>query len=315
MFPSSRRSPLPEATKPQAAAPNFVLSLLAACSTSVPTEGKEGEATLSQQLRELLNDTAMDVNELNLMYNYRFGLSIANALKCIGFDGNFEDFAIKQKCFSICEGCISFAPADLATPKEPARNEPTKVDEPAALDELQTVDEPAAVDEPFASEEPVKDVQEEVSGSSSDVDSDVDIPGWRGVGSRLVAALQDSCETASNAPTESTDEGDAESDIDISGWHSVGSRLITAMGSPEEDEVDTGAWKSVASRVAASLHDEEDDVDAHCWRDVSCRIASACKDCSENDCLEDPHPDVSQWRSVGARVVQCFNDDIVNFSE
>merc|ERR1719162_1690578 len=106
MYSSSRKSTIAEATKPQAAAPNFVLSLLAACSASVPAAGKEGEATLSEQLSSLLEDKTMAVDELNLIYSYKFGFSIDNALEFIGFAGKLEDFAIKQKCFSIDEGRI-----------------------------------------------------------------------------------------------------------------------------------------------------------------------------------------------------------------
>lgn len=362
MFPSTstRRSTATEATKPQAAAPNFVLSLLAACSSSVPAAGKEGEATLSEQLSNLLQDKPVDVGELNLIYSYRFGLSIDDALKFIGFDGKLEDFAIKQKCFSILEGRMSLTPVDVPIQEElPAVDEPAApedcakdvVDEAevlvpkdnsatvetrsSALDSDSDVDIPGwhgvgsrlatalgSPEQQFCDEAPSLGEHNSWPGSALDGESDVDIPSWRGVGSRLATVLgspeQQHCcdETASNADTESTDEGqsDAESDIDVTAWGSVGSRLVAALGSPDRDcweaDVDSDAWKKLGSRIAGALSDDpdEDVVDAERWRDVSSRIAAACKVCSDDEGCEDSSPDVAEWHAVGARVLQCFED-------
>jgi len=301
---STRRTSAPEATKPQAAAPNFVLSLLAACSSSVPTTGKEGEATLSEQISSLLQDKPLDIAELALIYSYRFGFSIDNALKFIGFDGRFEDFAIKQKCFSIHDGRVSLTPVGVA------------------VDEV-----PPAIDEPASPEDCAKDGSEEASPPTvcPEDESDVDVPAWQGVGSRVVKVLdspeQTCCKTASIA-SESTDEGesDAESDIDVPGWQSVGSRLIAALGEVDdcwEADVDVHAWKTTGSHIALALHDghDEESLDAEGWRNVSSRIATACKACSD-ECSEDASPDVSEWHSVGIRVLQCIaehDQSIVDF--
>jgi len=285
---SNRRTTTTEATKPQAAAPNFVLSLLAACSSSVPTAGKEGEATLSEQISALLQDKPLDIAELTLLYSYRFGFSIDNALKFIGFDGKFEDFAIKQKCFSIHDGRVSLTPVDVA------------------VDEV-----PPAINEPASLEDCAKDGNEEAS--PTDYDSDVDVPAWKGVGSRLVKVLGRT-RTASIA-SESTDEGesDAESDIDVPGWRSVGSRLVAALGEVDdcsEADIDVDAWKTTGSHLALALHQEHDEesLDADGWRNVSSRIVTACKSCSDDECLEDPIPDAAEWHSMGIRVLQHLEE-------
>lgn len=145
-------------------------------------------------------------------------------------------------------------------------------------------------------------------------ESDIAVPAWHGVGSRLVAALtrdgcfeddefldvslvavpgpscQDWYETASNAPTESTDEGDSDvgPKVVVSDWHGVGSRLVKALtqdGCFQED-TDTDAWMALGSRVAGALNDNHDEegVDADAWRDVGGRFATAFKISSDNDC-------------------------------
>lgn len=301
MFSSSRtsncRTTPSESTKPQVAAPNFVLSLLAVCSSYVPTPGTEGEATLSEQISGLLQDKPLDIAELTLIYSYRFGFSIDNALKFIGFDGKLEDFAIKQKCFSIHDGLVSLTPLDVA------------------VDEVLP-----AIDEPASPEDCAKDVNEEASPSTvcPDDESDVDVPAWQGVGSRLVKVLgsqkRPCCETSSIA-SESTDEGesDAESDIDVPGWQSLGSRLIATLGEVDdcwEADIAGDAWKTTGSHIARALHDDHDEesLDAAGWHNVSSRIATACKACSDDECLEDPSPDVLEWRSVGIRVIKCLEE-------
>jgi len=268
MISSSRRFTVPEATKPQAATPNFVLSLLAACSSSVPAAGKEGEATFSEQLSSLLEGKTMGVGELNLIYSYRFGFSVVDALKFIGFDGQLEDFVVKQKRFSIHDGCISLLPVEEAIHEElPA------ADEPVALEDCPKGE---VCSQTTTTTTDHYDIIVETESKLLGVDNplgvdldDIDIPGWHGVGSRLAAVLgspeQRCCETASIAPTESTvdDDSDAESDVDVPAWHSVGSRLITA-----------------------------------------CKL---CHD-SDDECCEDPSPDVSEWRAVGIRVIQSLED-------
>lgn len=286
MFSSSRtsnqRTTALEVTKPQAAAPNFVLSLLAACSSSVPTTGEKGEATLSEQILALLQDKPLDIAELNLIYSYRFGFSIDNALEFIGFVGKFEDFAIKQKSFCMNDGLVSLTPVEVA------------------IDEVLP-----AIDEPAAAEDCPKHGNKEASPGTlcPGYDSDVDVPAWKAVGTRLFKVLgspeQACCETDSIA-SESTDEGDsdAESDIDVPGWQSVGSRLVAALGDVDdcwEADIDAEAWKTMGSHIALALRDghDEESLDADSWRNVSSRIVTACKSCSDDECSEDPIPDAA----------------------
>jgi len=239
MISSTRKNIMPEAVKPQAAAPNFVLSLLAACSSSVPAAGKEGEATLLEQLSGLLQGKAMDLAELNLTYNYKFGLSIADALKFIGFDGKLEDFAVKQKCFSIHDGCISLVPVDVAICEELSA-----VDKPAAPKDCGT----GRNDEARAGESTDEGEEDE-----SDAESDIDVRGWQSIGNRLKTAFD-----------YSSDDESCEADVDAPAL--LGCRIAVALHDGDDEErVDVDAWRNVGGRFAAAckrFSDEDDDDDA-----------------------------------------------------
>jgi len=318
-------------TEAEAVKPNFVLSLLAACSSAIPAVGKQGEATLSKQLSELLTDKTMAVEELNLTYAYKFGFNIVDALKFIGFDGNFEDFAVKQKCFAMHGSCISLTPLDM----------PIQEESPA-------------VDKLTAHQDGPEDrSQESTDEGESDASSDVDVTGWHDVANRLFTGLvEDGCfeddeDVDTNSPKDSSDEGesDAESDVDIDGrydvangvgtalvgddsdaWQVLGSRVAIALNdNHDEESADADAWRDVSCRLATALDDnlDEKSADADAWRDVSCRFTAAFKLSHDDDCCVDPSPlhhnhdeevvDTDAWRQVSCRFAAAFkrfsNDD------
>jgi hypothetical protein len=286
-------------TEAEAVKPNFVLSLLAACSSAIPAVGKQGEATLSKQLSDLLTDKTMAVEELNLTYAYKFGFNIVDALKFIGFDGNFEDFAVKQKCFAMHDSCISVTPVDVPIQE--------------AL---------PAVDKLTAHQDGPEDrSQESTDEGESDASSDVDVTGWHDVANRLFTGLvEDGCfedgeDVDANSPKDSSDEGDsdAESDVDIDGRYDVAYGVGTALVGDDSD-----AWQVLGSRVAIALNDNHDEksADADAWRDVSCRFATALKLSHDDDCCKDPSPlhdnhdeevvDTDAWRQVSCRFAATF---------
>lgn len=78
---------------------------------------KATEATLAQQLAELLQARDLSCDEIGLLYCYKHGVSIAQAFKLLGFEGKLQDFVCKQKSLSIDNGAISLVRAD--TPLKP----------------------------------------------------------------------------------------------------------------------------------------------------------------------------------------------------
>lgn len=57
------------------------------------------EASLVLQLTNLLQARDLSSDELGLLYCYKHGVSINQALKMLGFNGNFQDFLKEQKAF------------------------------------------------------------------------------------------------------------------------------------------------------------------------------------------------------------------------
>lgn len=274
---SSTKTSSMDCGKAQAATPNFVLSLLAACSSSVPAAGQKGEATLSEQLFTILQDKAMSLDELNLLYSYRYGFSIHDALGFAGFNGKLLDYLDQQKRFSVHEGLVSVHTAPVGQDKEPDQ------------------------DVTAASEGVAEEADDKLKPLAPS--------------SQYVKNLDD--ETASNAETESTADAesfreDTDSDVDLDGWHSVGNRLVAALGSSlcNEGDVEGLPRKALSEHAATALSDSdaEDDLvgaDVDAWYEVGSRIAAACKHGSAD---EDPIPDVAEWRSVGERVLRLVND-------
>lgn len=196
-------------------------------SKSVLNVGEEGEASLRKQLSGLLGEKEMEVEELNLLYSYRFGLSIIEALKMIGFDGPLQDFAVKQKCFFVKDGRMSLAAA-------------TGIDEPQeeSTKELETISN--AETDSTVDDDNDKD-------SCCEGDSDVDIEHWHSLGGRVLTALAVS------------DEEQDEVDFNAGSWKEVSGRVAVALSETnesdeeEDDYPDAVEWRSVSARVSRKL--------------------------------------------------------------
>jgi len=63
---------------------------------------KASEDTLVQQLKELLQARDLSCDELGLLYCYKFGASVTQALQTLGLNGEkLPDFLRRQKCFQV----------------------------------------------------------------------------------------------------------------------------------------------------------------------------------------------------------------------
>lgn len=196
-------------------------------SNSLLIAGEQGEASLRKQLSGLLGQQEMEVEELNLLYCYRFGLSIIEALKVIGFDGPLQDFAVKQKCFLMQNGRMS-----LATTK--AADEPQK----ESTQELETISD-AETDSTLDGDDD--------KASCCESDSDVDIEHWHSLGGRILTALS------------SPNEDHYEADSNAVSWKEVSDRVVVALEADESDEEedhcpDAGEWRNVSARVWRTLN-------------------------------------------------------------
>jgi hypothetical protein len=82
--------------------------------SSLSFEIKASESTLAQQLAEMLKARDLSPDELSLLYCYKHGVSVNQALKLLGFDGKLQDFVNKQKCLSLENGSVAFVREDAA---------------------------------------------------------------------------------------------------------------------------------------------------------------------------------------------------------
>lgn len=68
------------------------------------------EKTIAKQLLDLLGKRAVSLEELGLLYSYRFAVSVEDALKALGHaDCKLEAFLESQKCFSLEHGLVKVA--------------------------------------------------------------------------------------------------------------------------------------------------------------------------------------------------------------
>jgi hypothetical protein len=93
-------------------------SKLAACGiaegSSVTLNINATEDALAQQLKELLQARDLSSDELGLLYCYKYGANINQALKLLGFDGKLQDFIGKQKSLSMENGTVTLVRTDTA---------------------------------------------------------------------------------------------------------------------------------------------------------------------------------------------------------
>lgn len=75
---------------------------------------KASETTLAQQLGELLKARDLSPDELGLLYCYKHGVSVNQALKLLSFEGKLQDFVNKQKTLSIENGSVALVREDTS---------------------------------------------------------------------------------------------------------------------------------------------------------------------------------------------------------
>merc|ERR1719230_1305879 len=75
---------------------------------------RASEASLVKQLTELLKARDLSSDELGLLYCYKHGVSVSQALKTLGHDGKLVDFLKEQKPFQVENGLVSLVRADTA---------------------------------------------------------------------------------------------------------------------------------------------------------------------------------------------------------
>merc|ERR1719387_231512 len=85
---------------------------------------KATEESLAQQLGELLQARDLSSDELGLLYCYKHGVNINQALKTIGFTEKFPDFIRKQKQLSLENGRVSLIRDAKPKPEEIKKKPP-----------------------------------------------------------------------------------------------------------------------------------------------------------------------------------------------
>lgn len=80
--------------------------------TSLDFVVNASEASLVAQLTELLQARELSCDELGLLYTYKHGVSVNQALKTIGFQEKLQDFIRKQKDFMVENGKVVLKRSD-----------------------------------------------------------------------------------------------------------------------------------------------------------------------------------------------------------
>jgi hypothetical protein len=65
---------------------------------------RSSEATLTQQIAELLKVSTVSASELDYLYVHKHGVSPQGALRMLGFEISFYEFLLSQKRFEVVEG-------------------------------------------------------------------------------------------------------------------------------------------------------------------------------------------------------------------
>merc|ERR1719408_1140594 len=85
------------------------------------------EASLVQQLIELLQARDLTCDELGLLYCYKHGVSINQALKTVGHTEKFQDFIKKQKGLLVENGRVALIREDTKLKPFSAAEEVKKI--------------------------------------------------------------------------------------------------------------------------------------------------------------------------------------------
>merc|ERR1719408_341630 len=89
------------------------------------------EASLVGQLTELLQARDLTCDELGLLYCYKHGVSINQALRTVGHHGKFQDFLRAQKSMLVENGLVKLVREDAALKPFSTKEEGTKILEAA----------------------------------------------------------------------------------------------------------------------------------------------------------------------------------------
>jgi len=81
---------------------------------SIGFEVNASEKNFIKQLADLLQARDLSADELGLLYCYKHGVSINQALKLIGFDGKFVEFLKFQKAFAVDQNRVTLVREDTA---------------------------------------------------------------------------------------------------------------------------------------------------------------------------------------------------------
>jgi hypothetical protein len=88
---------------------------------------KADEGTLAQQFADLVQSRDLSADELGLLYCYKHGANINQALKFLGFEGKLQDFIAKQKILAIENGSVSLVRVDTALKPFSAEDEVIRI--------------------------------------------------------------------------------------------------------------------------------------------------------------------------------------------
>lgn len=107
---------------------------------SVDLEVKASEATLAHQIGDLLETRDLTVDELGLLYCYKHGASIKQALKWLGHEISLQDFLVKQKTLSMKNGMVARVQTDSALKPFSVVDELVQILKDCPSDALETKD-------------------------------------------------------------------------------------------------------------------------------------------------------------------------------
>jgi len=240
----------------------------------------------------------MPVTELSLLYCYRFGFSISDALKFVCFKGKVKDFIEQQPCFSMHHGCVCLHPTIDMADARPA----SELHLPGGWGMHSASD----FCEVSVQRRCVECGGDDETTSTADSENSVDT---------------NSCyiDASSTVDTDHGDEADEDAGYtpNPNAWRNVGCRIAAAFEHSSEDECcqdspNLSAWRSVGCRVSAALKHSieaascQDHPDPAAWVNVGGRLAAAFKQNSDGeDCDEDTtYP--AAWGNAGDRLIAAL---------
>lgn len=176
---------------------------------------RASEVILAQQLSALLQSRPLSIDELSLMYTYRFGTSLTKALGECGFVGSLHAFLQAQKLPDVTSdyAALDFVLKPVLLNHGTDSGDDDSVINGAALCAPQTSK---------ASDEVSTDVSDEEE-EEKDEDREIDLVAWQSVANRFGNVFQ------RLADEDFSEAGDAveydEVEVDVVAWESVVNRI------------------------------------------------------------------------------------------